>query len=288
MRHTFLLLIFSLQILVAHAQRIDLPAKSLHAKTAYTIGYTEIEIDYSAPAVKGRELWGVVVPYDEVWRAGANQATTVSFSTDVEVERNVLKAGKYSFFVIPRESGKWTAVFNRDTSLWGAYEYDEAKDALRVEVSPRFSDKNNEERLKYEIASQNLENGYILLSWGKLRLYVRIKVDAMDKAVEEIKAALSNSTDENRWMIEGSAADFLLWIGQPGPAYPYIERSINQQANSWNYWIKAKIHAALGDKEQALDAAEKVIATAKASDKDNYYTRHQGEIDWMIEQWKKK
>jgi tetratricopeptide (TPR) repeat protein len=266
------------------AQKINLPAKSPEAKVGQTIGYTHIEMEYSAPSVKERVIWGELVPYDEIWRAGANKATTITFDKDVEIERQPLKAGTYSFFVLPQPSGKWTVIFNTNTELWGAYEYKQEEDALRVEVSPRFSDRNSEERLKYEIVSQDIENGYILLSWEKLRLYIRLKVNTMDKAVAEIKEAISNASADNRWKLEGQAADFLLWVGQPGPAFAYAERALKLKETVWGYWIKANIHAELGDYRQALDAAQKAKAMGRETD-DAYYTRNKKEIARKIVQW---
>jgi len=280
------LLIFLLPIL-ALAQSLELPEKSPRAKVGNTIGYTEITIDYGSPEVRGREIWGVVVPYGETWRAGANKATTITFSTDVDIESHPLEAGTYSFFVIPKEEEQWTIIFNKNPNLWGTYDYKSSEDVLRINVSPRFSKKGSEESLAYEIERQNLENGYLLLSWEKLRLYMRIKVDAMDKAVEEIKTALTNASEEDRWKVEAQSADFLLWAGQPGPAFAYIERSIALNSNSWNYWLKAKIHAALGDLDKALEAGSNAVEMGVKDEDDNYYESHKGEIDWQMAEWKK-
>ena len=251
---------------------------------AQTIGYTNIEINYSAPSVKDRIIWGGVVPYEEVWRAGANEATTITFDKDVKIERQDLKAGTYALFVIPRASGKWTVVFNSDASLWGAYDYKEENDVLRVDVSPRFSERNTEEKLKYDIVYQDIENGYMLLSWEKLRLYVRLKVNTMDIAVAEIRNSLEQAPEDKRWKIEGQAAEFLLWAGQPGPAFAYSERSLRLKKTVWGYWIKANIHAELGDYRQALDAAQKAKALGSETD-DAYYTRNKKEIARKIVLW---
>lgn len=131
------------------------------------IGETQVIIEYSSPAVKNRNIWGELVPYGKVWRAGANEATTVEFSQDVQIEGRHLAKGKYSLYTIPGESN-WTVIFNKATGQWGT-EYDERQDALRVNVKPRSAGKMHE-RLSYHVA----RNG-ILMRWENLELPVKIK-----------------------------------------------------------------------------------------------------------------
>lgn len=131
------------------------------------IGDAHVTIDYSSPAVKNRPVWGELVPYNRVWRAGANEATTIEFSQDVLVEGRHLAKGKYSFYTIPGEN-QWTVIFNKATGQWGT-EYDERQDALRVNVKPRRTGAMHE-RLSYHVA----RNG-ILMRWERLELPVKIK-----------------------------------------------------------------------------------------------------------------
>jgi hypothetical protein len=99
------------------------------------IGEADVTINYSAPSVRGRTIYGDLVPYNQIWRTGANEATTIETSGDLSIEGKSLPAGKYAVFTIPGEEN-WTVIFNRAADQWGAYDYDEAQDALRVEVSP--------------------------------------------------------------------------------------------------------------------------------------------------------
>ena len=140
------------------------PPKSVEAK----IGTTDISINYNSPFKKGRTLWGDLVPYDEVWRTGANSATKITFSGDVNVEGKMLKAGTYSLFTIPTKKN-WTVIFNKVAEQWGAYSYDESKDALRVEVSPSVAAEESES-MTFEIS-----DGAIHLKWGKMVVPVRIE-----------------------------------------------------------------------------------------------------------------
>ncbi|MCB0546880.1 MAG: DUF2911 domain-containing protein [Phaeodactylibacter sp.] len=288
-KNTILSLLFlSLAVSFSAAQDLNLPRKSPRAGASYTIGYTEVAIRYSSPAVRGRTVWGSLVPYGEVWRAGADEATAIEFSTDVEVEGRPLPAGKYAFFLLPQQEGKWTAIFNKNWDQWGAYDYDQAQDALRVEVDAQFSKQVNQEDLRYELIAQNIENGYILLSWEKLRLYLRIKVSAMQKAVVEITTALAAAPDEQKWRINARAADFLLWVGQPTPALQYIQASIEQKGTSFNYWIKARILAGREDYSGALAAAETARKLAAANPEDNFYNEEKQEIERLVKEWKEK
>ena len=126
-----------------------------------SVGDVNIEISYGSPKVKGRVIWGGLEQYDEVWRAGANEATTFQNSADIQIEGQSLPAGKYGFFLIPREEGSWTAIFNSVAEQWGAYEYDETKDVLRVDITPAFVEENKED-LDYLI-----EGDQVILRWAK-------------------------------------------------------------------------------------------------------------------------
>lgn len=128
-----------------------------------------ITINYSSPAVKGRKIWGSLESYDKVWRAGANEATTFETDKDITVEGKALPAGKYSFFLIPKESGTWTAIFNKEAKQWGAYKYDESKDVLRVDVKTKAL-KATQERLVYKITKTGFS-----LDWDKVSVPVNLK-----------------------------------------------------------------------------------------------------------------
>ncbi|MDY0907020.1 DUF2911 domain-containing protein [Pedobacter sp. CFBP9032] len=128
-----------------------------------------ITINYSSPAVKGRKIFGGLEAYDKVWRAGANEATVFETDKDIMVEGKPLAAGKYSFFLVPKESGTWTAVFNKEPKQWGAYKYEEAKDALRVDVKVKPL-KATQERLVYKITKTGFS-----LDWDKVSVPVSIK-----------------------------------------------------------------------------------------------------------------
>ncbi|ARS36729.1 DUF2911 domain-containing protein [Pontibacter actiniarum] len=164
------LLLFGV-LLAASASAQDSKAnrQSPPASATGKVGNATVTVNYSSPAVKGREVWGALVPYGEVWRAGANEATTVAFDQDVTVEGQALPAGTYSFYAIPGEEA-WTVIFNKVANQWGT-QYDAQQDALRVQVQPRQSASMNE-RLKYEVTDDGL-----VLMWENLEVPVSIQAE---------------------------------------------------------------------------------------------------------------
>ena len=143
-------------------------AQSPREQADGVIAKTKVAIDYGSPSVKGREIWGGLEPYGKVWRAGANQNTTVSFDTDVKVSGKALPAGKYGFFIIPNENEEWVVIFNKRNADWGAFDYDVTQDALRVKIKPEFVSEN-QEALNYKV-----ERSAIVFSWAKARLNIPV------------------------------------------------------------------------------------------------------------------
>ncbi len=133
-------------------------------------GDASMKLQYGAPSVKGRVVWGDLVPYNEVWRTGANEATNIEFASDVKVEGKDLKAGRYSLFTIPKENGKWTVVFNSEWDLeHGHFQYKEENDVLRVESTPEWT---NESQEQLTIA---IESPGIVVRWEKMKLPIKIE-----------------------------------------------------------------------------------------------------------------
>lgn len=128
-----------------------------------------ITIAYSSPSVKGRKIWGGLVPYDSIWRAGANEATTFETDKTIKVAGKPLPPGKYGFFLIPRKTGPWTAIFNKVPNQWGAFHYDATKDQLRVSVFPRQS-ADSTEALEYKIGRKGIS-----LDWEKSTILIPVK-----------------------------------------------------------------------------------------------------------------
>lgn len=159
---TCLTLVAGLMPALAQERGDDADRKSKNGETTATIDGVDVRITYGRPKVRGRTIWGDLEPYDKVWRAGADEATTITFSSDVLIEGEPLPAGTYSLFTIPSQ-GSWTVIFNKVAEQWGAYDYDARQDALRVEVEPTSGD--HVEELTFSV-----EGNSVVLAWEALRV----------------------------------------------------------------------------------------------------------------------
>ena len=160
-------IVLLLAVVPAVAERgDDAERASKNGKTEGSIGGVDVTLEYGRPNVKNREIWGGLVPYDKVWRTGANEATTFSISKDVMVEGKELAAGTYGLFTIPGEA-EWTVVFNKVPDQWGAMKYDAAEDALRVTVKPEAAD--FVESMEFEIDGSD-----VVLRWEKVAVPVTL------------------------------------------------------------------------------------------------------------------
>lgn len=138
----------------------DAKRKSKNGSTSGTIDGVEVTLEYGRPQVKGRKIWGGLVPYGKVWRTGADEATTIAFGADVTVGGKPLAAGTYSLFTIPAE-GEWTVIFNKTAEQWGAYSYEAGQDALRVPA-------RTESAAPTEALEFSIQGSDVVLKWEKL------------------------------------------------------------------------------------------------------------------------
>jgi hypothetical protein len=249
-RFLFLLLLVAPSLF---AQRLTTPQPSPHARVEETVGVTDFSVDYHRPSVKNRRIWGGLVPYDEIWRAGANEPTLVSFSTPVKVEEQPLAAGTYSLYFIPGEK-QWTAVFNRFTEGWGTYSYDPAEDVLRVRVAPHQAEM--QERLLYAIEDATDSAATLAMRWEALRVPVRIAIDTPALVTASIKSALRSEShwDPQAW---GEAAVYAFRSRDLDAALTYVDRALEMQPTAQNYRLKARILEAKGDDAAAKPLAER-------------------------------
>jgi hypothetical protein len=168
-------LLFGILSIESYCQEKEEVRLSPKAMVEQTVGFTEITIEYGRPGVKARTIWGGLVPFNAVWRAGANEATKITFSTDVKIDGKKLKAGSYSFFAIPTQK-TWTLIFNKVANQWGAFEYNDVEDALRIEVTPM---QNNcwQEWLAYTINKSSDKKAVVMLEWEKLKVPFNVEVE---------------------------------------------------------------------------------------------------------------
>lgn len=169
MKTTFFKLSLSLCFLCIMSANLLFAQKSPKAEASSAVGSGKVTISYSQPSVKGREIWGKLVPYDKVWRTGADDATTIEFAKDATVEGKKVAAGKYSLFTIPTKSGEWTIIINKTAKQWGAYDYKEADDALRVKVKSAKADTLTE-KMTFTVEA----SGTVTLLWENLKVSFKV------------------------------------------------------------------------------------------------------------------
>jgi len=215
------LLILSAMSLAVQGQGVKTPRGSKMAAVSEQIGITDVNISYGRPAVNGREgkIWGDLVPYGFVdyhygtskaapWRAGANENTTIEFSTDVTIEGRPLAAGKYGFFIAMGQE-KATLVFSKDNNAWGSFYYNPAGDALRVDV-PVMKTTESVERLKYEFGSETDSSAVAMLEWERVKIPFTVSVDLKKTQVDAYRHAFNSGEFYEYWQNMQQAADFCL------------------------------------------------------------------------------
>jgi Protein of unknown function (DUF2911) len=241
---------------------LALPRASQKATLTQTVGFTQITVTYSRPAVKGRRIWGGLIAYDQVWRTGANEATTITFSTDVMVEGQKLAAGTYSLHTIPSTS-RWTIIFNRSADQWGSFEYDPALDALRVQVLPTQSEP--QELLTFAFPEVTENAAQLTIQWERLKVPIRIEVDSVGRAMKEIRNAMSTA-NANDWRVRLQSAEYAFAHKVAADeSLQWIADSVAINANFENLALYARMLAANGDTRGAAAAAQRAIAAAEAS-----------------------
>lgn len=169
MKTTFFKLSFGLFLLGVMSANLLFAQKSSKAEASSAVGSGKVTISYSQPSVKGREVWGKLVPYDKVWRTGADDATTIEFAKDATVEGKKIVAGKYSLFTIPTKGGEWTIIFNKTAKQRGAYDYKEKEDALRVKVKSAKAD-SLAEKMTFTVGT----DGIVTLLWENLKVPFKV------------------------------------------------------------------------------------------------------------------
>jgi hypothetical protein len=278
-----LILAFVLATASASAQ-LNLPQPSPKASVMYTVGLTEVSVVYSSPAVAGRDIWGKLVPYNEVWRTGANSATEISFSTDVMVAGQAVKAGKYALFTIPT-TDKWTVILNSNAGQWGSTNYKKELDVVRFEVSPEKLTENKE-RLGFYINHVSADEAHVVMKWEKVKIKFPVTVDSKAQAFAAINKHFDNTAGD--WYPHANAANYLVANGgNLQDALRYANRATELNAKHFMpFWAKARVHEALGQSTEALAAAQ---AAKKAGEENpsSWYDMTKGDIDAKIAEWSK-
>ena len=234
---------------------LNIPRVSQRGSVTQRIGLTDITINYHRPMVGGREIWGKTVPYGKVWRAGANENTTITFPDDVTVEGKALAAGTYGLHTIP-DKEQWTIIFSKNATSWGSFSYDEKEDALRVSVKPHATEAF--EALTYTFDDVKPESAVATLRWEKLAVPFQIGVDVKAVVLRSIKHEL-RSVGGFTWAGFDEAAQWCLDNNYNlEEALKWENTSIQNEDRFENWETKSRILTAMGKKEDA----DKALATA--------------------------
>lgn len=248
----------------SQAQHIFTPMVSPAASVSQTFGVTTIEVSYHRPAVNGRDVWGSLVPYGQVWRTGANENTLITVSTEVMVEGQPLAAGTYGLHTIPGED-TWTVIFSHDVTAWGSYAYDQARDALRVEVNPTESPEH-QERMGFRFDGIESDAVQLILEWEKLRLPIGFKVDEHGLVLASIRDQLKGLT-AFFWQGWNQAATYCLQNEiNYEEALQWAERSIQVQETFRNLSTKAQLLAKTGDEAQSAEIIARALGLGNGGD----------------------
>jgi len=239
----------------SQATELNIPRVSQRASVTQRIGLTDITIAYHRPAAGWRELCGKTVPYEKVWRAGANENTTITFTDDVTVEGKPLAAGTYGLHTIP-DKERWTIIFSRNSTSWGSFSYDQKEDALRVDVKPRAAEAFDQ--LTYTFEDVKPESAVATLRWEKLAVPFHIGVDVKAVVLRSIKNEL-RSVGGFTWAGYDEAAQWCLDNNYNlEEALKWEQTSIDNEPRFENWETKSRILNAMGRKEDA----DKALTTA--------------------------
>jgi len=247
-----------------HPARADLklPRVSPRASVSQALGLVDLSVVYCRPGVKGRAIWGALVPYDAPWRTGANEATTFTTSDSIRFGGKPLAAGTYALLTIPGKD-QWTVVLNADKDLWGSVGYKPEKDVLRVEVVPTAAD--SEEWMQFTFEELTNNSATLVLRWEKLRVAVPITADVEARALADSRAAVTG-LKADAWRTPYQAANYCFGANvalEQGRAW--LEQSLAAERNFSNLSLLARWQMRDGKKSEALATAKQAVAAGKAS-----------------------
>ena len=278
MKKTLLALAVILSSFGSQAQVLA-PQPSPKCTLNQMVGLTDVEIEYSRPGVKGRNVFGDLVPFGKVWRTGANSNTIINFSEDVVIDGKTLKKGKYALYTLPKVES-WDVIFYSKTDNWGNPEvWNEADVALRATVVPEMLNRNVE---SFTIDINDLDNNFatLNLSWEKTLVSLKFEVPTQKMAMASIDKVLAGPSAGDYF----SAAQFYYQAnGDLTKALTYVNKALelNKQNPYWYTKLKSLIQAKLGDKKGAIETARMSLEAAKIAKNNDYIKMNEDNIlEW--------
>jgi hypothetical protein len=240
---------------------LDLPRPSQHAVVTQRVGITDVTINYHRPVVNKRKIWGGVVPFGQVWRAGANENTTIQFTDPVTVEGKPLPKGTYGLHMIAGEN-EWTVIFSRNSTSWGSFTYDQGEDALRVTVKPQTAEFH--EALTYDFDDVSPDSAAVTLRWEKVAVPFKVVVNTHEIVAQNLHNQL-RGLSQYSWEGWDDAATYLLQEKiDLDEALKYSDKSIQNEERYDNFMTKSRVLDALGRKDEATTARNRALTMANA------------------------
>jgi len=253
---------------------LDLPRASQHATVMQRIGITNITINYHRPLANGRQIWGKTVPYEQVWRAGANENTTITFTDPVTIEGQPLEKGTYGLHMIPGEN-QWTVIFSKTATAWGSFTYKQDEDALRVTVKPQPSEAHD--ALAYDFDDLKADSAVVTMRWDKVAVPFKVAVKVNDVVTASIHKQMHGMSQYYWEGWDDAAQYFLVNKINLDEALKDEELSIQAEERYDNLMNKSKILDAMGKKEDAGTIRAKALDKASALQLYVYGRQLQGE-----------
>ncbi len=256
--------------------QVKTPRPSPNATISQTIGITDVTITYSRPGVKGREVWGKLVPYNQVWRTGANENTTITFTDPVKIDGQTLPAGTYGLQTIPT-ADEWTIILSKNAKAWGAFSYKQEDDALRFKVKPQASD--FQEWMSFSFENLSESSADVTLRWEKIKISFKVEFDTRNIVFNGAKGEIS-------WNKPAQVAGYFNSVGDRlDEAMKWIDLSISIEDNYWNNRVKAQILAKTGKQADAIKTMEKAMTFSKAMKEPPFDLV---DMEKLLTEWKSK
>ena len=262
----------ALLTLSANAQ--GLPKPSPAASFSQTVGVTNISMKYSRPSVKGRTIWGDLVPYAKLWRAGANSSTKIEFSTEVMINGVNVPAGEYALFVLPTKD-EWTFVISNHITGNGTSGYTEESDVVRVSVKPE--EHAMVENLMYSIDEITDESGVVSLSWERLSANFEVTIKTKEFAGENVDMMVKKA--DNSFSTYNDAAKWYMSTGDHAKALEMAQKSVSQTKRFWNLTVLSEAYMANGDKKMAIKTGKEAIEMSEKAEYISYVKRNTENIE---------
>jgi len=248
-------------------ESVTLPNASQKSQIMQTIGLSKITVEYHSPAVKGREVWGKLVPYDKVWRAGANENTTITFTDDVKINGKYLPAGTFGVHIIP-SAEEWTVIFSQNSTSWGSYFYDKGEDILRIKVKPETAE--HREWLAYDFINREAQSATLVMHWEKVKIPLKFEVDVHKVVLENLRQEM-RSLPYWSWVGSCQAAGYCVQYNiNHEEALEWVNRSIAVEKTFTNLMTKSRLLAQMDKAEEAKKTEEEAYKIAKDGEMGNY------------------